>query len=163
MKGKYIKHRPASTKAKGGNPSYFKPDYTVSSPCINMKGEEIESGGKYFAKDGKVKKKRQNTGTHYVRRMAKQVIKLDNDQIVYGTVSLLETSGGKQFWLARQEIEEWDAEQCTVVNVLIGESISVEKLTGAKGCWQQIDQQEICDVVKPDTNSAVNRLAGVLK
>jgi hypothetical protein len=162
VKGTYRQPKPQNTKAKGGNPSYFKPDYTVSSPCTNMKGEVIESGGKYFAKDGKVRKKRQNTGTHYVRRIAKQVIKLDNDQIIYGTVSLLQTGGGKQFWVARQEVEEWDSEQCVARDVLVGESISVIKLECAEGCWQQIEKQEICDTVKPTKNSALNRLAGVL-
>ena len=163
MKGKYIKHRPASTKTKGGNPSYFKPEHQQASPCINMAGEEIDSGNKYFDHNGKVRKKRQTNGTHYVRRMPKQVIRTMNDHIVYGTVSLLETGKGKQFWVARLEEAQWDSEQCITTEVLIGESISVEQMDGVEGCWLEVEHVDICDTVEAKPNGAINRMAGVFK
>jgi hypothetical protein len=163
MKGKYIKHRPQSTKAKGGNPSYFKQQNMLSSPCTNMNGEIIESGGKYFAKDGEVRKKRVNNGTHYVYRKAHQVIKRMNEAVVYGTVSLLETGQGKQFWVARESVTEWDSEQCCEVEVLIGESMSVIEMSIAKGCWVEVEKEDIVDTQKPTKNSAINRMAGVFK
>lgn len=161
MKGTYRKHRPASTKTKGGNPSYYKPEHSKPSPCVNMKGEVIADANKYTAKNGKMYKRR-IMGAHYVRQMSKQVIKKMDDQIVYGTVSILETDGGKQFWVARQEMEEWDAEQCIEVTLLVGESMTVEALNNVAGCWMEVDHVEICDTVKPTKDAAINRLGGVL-
>lgn len=162
MKGKYIKHRPASTKQKGGNPSYFKPDYTVSSPCISLKdGKEIDSGGKYFDEAGKVRRKRKSKGTHYVRRISNQVIKTLDGDIVYGTVSLLETTKGSQYWIARREETEWDDEQCVDVCSLVGKSFTVDRLNGSTGCWVEIEIEE--PVVASPENVAIKRLGGLFK
>ena len=162
MKGTYRQPRPGNTKQKGGNPSFYKPERYLSGECTNMNGDVIESGGKYW-KGGEVKRKyKKRTDASYVRRLPRQVVKKLNDEVIYATVSLLKTRGGRQFWIAREESTEWDDNQCLDVEVLVGESISVESMDGAKDCWLQIEDEEIVDTKPAPSNGALTRLAGAI-
>ena len=161
MKGRYQQNRPASTKAKGGNPSFFKNQ--EPSECVSLITGEVTTKRKFQGKDGKFYTSK-NTGAHYTRTLSAQVIKKLDGDIVTAAVKLLEHGDGTTEWVGREVEDQWNRSAGHYVPVPLGSNMCVVGINGSEtGAWQEVLYAETDKEADVSEGSPLNRLAGVLR